>query len=76
MDILQSTSGRSERKKNKTKEAEMQGKKEHIEKAYISVLKKKNVLNKYFNQTWSLRLVLSSYIFIYIFIWKLSKTTT
>lgn len=55
----------------------MQGKKEHIEKAYISVLKKKKyVLNKYFNQTWSLRLVLSSYIFIYIFIWKLSKTTT
>lgn len=29
------------RKGKKTKEAEMQGKKEHIEKAYISVLKKK-----------------------------------
>lgn len=27
-------------------------------------------------KTWSLRLVLSSYIFIYIFIWKLSKTIT
>lgn len=55
-----------EKEENQSNQAEMQ-KKEHIEKAYVSVFKKKleYVLNKY-NQTWSLRLVLSSYIYSYL----------